>query len=454
MKIHEPPNQSDLFSSPQNPSKHPAPLADRLRPRDFSDFVGQNEIFAAGQPLRQAIEADRFPSMILWGPPGSGKTTLAGLIARKTKAAFVPFSAVLSGIPELRSLLKAARQRRLTSGQSTVLFVDEIHRFNKAQQDAFLPYVEQGEITLIGATTQNPSFEVIGPLLSRTMVVVLKPLEGPAMEQILTRALSDPDDGLGASQVTLTAQARQVLIQYGNGDARSMLTALEFLVERVKSNKGKPVACDVDQVRGALFQKCLRYDKDGEEHYNLISAYIKSMRDSDPDAALYWLARMLKAGEDLKFIARRMVIFASEDVGNADPQAVILATAVFHAVEMVGLPEAQINLAHGTTYLASAPKSNASYVGLKEALEDAQNYGNLPVPLHLRNAVTNLMKEIGYGKGYRYAHDDPTAQTAQTHFPPDLLGIRYYRPNREGTRERNQKHDQMLNLNKDKKEDL
>ena len=423
------PPQSDLFSTGKTSSQQQAPLADRLRPRDFSDFVGQEEILAEGQPLRQAIEADRFPSLILWGPPGSGKTTLAGLIAQKTNAAFVLFSAVMGGVPELRSIFKTARQRRLASGQSTLLFVDEIHRFNKAQQDAFLPHVERGEITLIGATTQNPSFEVIAPLLSRSMVVVLKPLEEPAMGQILTRALSDSEHGLGTSHVTLTAEARQLLIQYGNGDARSMLTALEFMVGQVTSANGKPVTCDAAQVKDALLHKSLRYDKEGEEHYNLISAYIKSMRDSDADAALYWLARMLESGEDPKFIARRMVIFASEDVGNADPQAIVLAIAVFQAVEKVGLPEAQINLAHGTTYLASAPKSNASYVGLKEALHDAREYGNLPVPLHLRNAVTNLMKDLGYGKGYRNVHDDLKGTRDQPHLPRELRDRRYYRTN-------------------------
>ena len=437
MKTPDPPPQSDLFSMGKTSLSQQAPLADRLRPRTFLDLVGQEEILAEGQPLRQAIEEDRVPSLILWGPPGSGKTTLAGLVAQKTNAAFVPFSAVMSGVPELRAILKTAKQRRVVSGQSTLLFVDEIHRFNKAQQDAFLPHVERGEITLIGATTQNPSFEVIAPLLSRSMVVVLKPLDGQAMGQILTRALSDSEHGLGTCHVSLTAEARQLLIQYGNGDARSMLTALEFLVGQVSSDNGKPVMCNAAQVKEALLHKSLRYDKEGEEHYNLISAYIKSMRDSDPDAALYWLARMLESGEDPKFIARRMVIFASEDVGNADPQGIVLATAVFQAVEQVGLPEAQINLAHGTTYLASTPKSHASYVGLKEAIHDAREYGNLPVPLHLRNAVTNLMKDLGYGKGYRYAHDDREGAKDQPHLPKELRDRRYYRPNTKKTGERN-----------------
>ena len=428
MKIPDSPSQRDLFPVGKSPLPKRIPLADKLRPRDFSDFVGQEEILAADQPLRKAIEADRLPSLILWGPPGSGKTTLAGLIAQKTDLAFVPFSAVMSGVPELRAILKMAKQRQVTSGQSTLLFVDEIHRFNKAQQDAFLPHVERGDITLVGATTQNPSFEVIAPLLSRSMVVVLKPLDDQAMDQILTRALTDFEQGLGKSHVSLTAEARQILIQYGNGDARALLTALEFIVEEVSSDQGEPRTCDTDQVKASLFHKSLRYDKEGEEHYTLISAFIKSMRDSNPDAALYWLARMLESGEDPKFIARRMVIFASEDIGNADPQGIVLATAVFQAVEKVGLPEAQINLAQGTTYLASAPKCNASYVGLKEAIQDARRYGNLSVPLHLRNAVTNLMRDLGYGKDYRYAHDDPKGARNQSHLPQELGDRRYYRP--------------------------
>ena len=421
-------SQSDLFSKRDTTPSGNSPLADRLRPQDFSDFVGQEEVLGEGQPLRLAIEQDRVPSLILWGPPGSGKTTLATLMAKKTQAAFVSFSAVLGGVPELRGLLKAAQQRLQMSGQRTLLFVDEIHRFNKAQQDAFLPYVERGDITLIGATTQNPSFEVIAPLLSRSMVVVLQALDEQAMEKIFDRALSDADRGLGASAMTFTSSGRQLLMRYGNGDARSMLTALEFVVGQVQATSDNTVSIDETQVNNALRQKSLRYDKDGEEHYDLISAFIKSMRDSDPDGALYWLARMLEGGEDPKFIARRMMIFASEDIGNADPNGLLISSAVFHAVEVVGLPEAQINLAHGVTYLATAPKSNASYVGVLEARRDAREFGNLPVPLHLRNAVTNLMKDLGYGKGYRYAHDGPKGVNDQSHLPEKLAGRRYYRP--------------------------
>ena len=420
--------QPDLFPSPKETTVSEAPLAERLRPQEFSEFVGQDSILGEHQPLRRAIEADQIPSLILWGPPGSGKTTLAGIIARKTQAAFVQFSAVVSGIPEFRSVIKTATLRRHLSGQPTILFVDEIHRFNKAQQDAFLPYVEHGEITLIGATTQNPSFEVIAPLLSRAMVIVLQPLDDTAMGRIIDRALSDPERGLGKFGITLTPKARTYLVRFGNSDARVALTALEYAVNQMAAEEEGLKVIDRKHLERILPHKALRYDKDGEEHYNLISAYIKSLRDSDANGALYWLARMLKGGEDPKFIARRMVIFASEDIGNANPLAVVVATAVFHAVEVIGLPEAQINLAHGTTFLASCPKSNASYVGLLEAMGDATTMGNLAVPLHLRNAVTSLMKDLGYGKGYRYVHTDPKAQLDQGHLPDELQGRMYYRP--------------------------
>jgi len=399
-----------------------------MRPRDFSEFVGQDEVLGDETSLRRAIELDRLPSLIIWGPPGSGKTTLAGLIARNVQGEFVPFSAVLNGVPELRTILKTARQRRTVSGQKTVLFVDEIHRFNKAQQDAFLPHVERGDITLIGATTQNPSFEVIAPLLSRSLVVTLRQLSGESMGQILDRALTDTERGVGAAHISLTPEARSMLIRYGNGDARSMLTALEFVVNQLKPSEDVPAHIGLEAVEAALQKKALRYDRDGEEHFNLISAYIKSMRDSDPDGALYWLARMLEGGEDPKFIARRQLIFASEDVGDANPQALLIASAVFKATEVIGPPEVHINLAQGTTYLACSAKSNASYIGLKEAMKDAKEFGNLPVPLHLRNAATSLMKGMGYGKGYRYAHDDPQAKTEQDHLPQELQGKRYYRP--------------------------
>lgn len=402
-----------------------------MRPGAFDEFVGQDEIVGPGRPLRKAIESDRLSSVIFWGPPGSGKTTLARLIARHTSAHYVPFSAVTGGIVELREIIKAAEHRLALHQQKTVLFVDEIHRFNKAQQDAFLPHVERGTVILVGATTENPSFEVIAPLLSRSLVIVLKPLSETALTAILERTLADRERGFGRMAVAMTEPAKQRLVAYGNGDARALLTALEFVMQHaVREADG---ACRVDEatVDDALLQKSLRYDKAGEEHYSVISAYIKSLRDSDPQGALYWLARMLEAGEDPKFIARRMVIFASEDIGNVDPSAIVVATSIAQAVQFVGLPEAQINLAQGTTFLATRPKDNASYVGLLEAREDARTHGNLGVPLHLRNAVTSLMKELGYGKGYRYVHDDPGAKTEQSHLPDPLKGRRYYRPKTE-----------------------
>lgn len=422
---------TDLFSSPATASHGApgsAPLAERMRPAVFDDFVGQDAIVGPDRPLRKAIESDRLSSIIFWGPPGSGKTTLAQLIARHTKARFVSFSAVTGGIPELREIIKAAEHRLSTSQQKTVLFVDEIHRFNKAQQDAFLPHVERGTVILIGATTENPSFELIAPLLSRSLVIVLQPLSEQALQAILERALSDPERGCGTMAVTLTDQAKQRLVSYGNGDARALLTALEFVAQQAPPRHDGTRHVDEQMLEAALLKKSLRYDKGGEEHYNVISAYIKSMRDSDPNGALYWLARMLEAGEDPTFIARRMVIFASEDIGNADPFAVVVATAVAQAVQFVGLPEAQINLAHGTTYLASRPKDNASYVGIQEARLDVRAHGNLGVPLHLRNAVTSLMKDVGYGQGYRYVHEDPDAQAEQAHLPEPLQDRRYYRP--------------------------
>lgn len=418
----------DLFTASETGRHVPAPLAERMRPRDFSDFVGQDDIVGPDRPFRKAIESDRLSSVIFWGPPGSGKTTLAHLIARHTKAHFVPFSAVTGGIPELREIIKAAEHRLALQQQKTVLFVDEIHRFNKAQQDAFLPHVERGTVVLVGATTENPSFEVISPLLSRSLVVVLKSLNETALEEIIHRALKDDTVGLGGKNAHVSPEARRRLISYGNGDARSLLTALEFIVEQCELGPNGTREIDIQVVESGLLARSLRYDKSGEEHYNLISAYIKSLRDSDPDGALYWLARMLDAGEDPKFIARRMVIFASEDIGNADPLALLIATSVAQAVQFVGLPEAQINLAQGATYLASRPKDNASYVGLLEALKDAKAYGNLGVPLHLRNAETSLMNELGYGTDYRYVHEDPSARVEQTHLPQALKDRRYYRP--------------------------
>lgn len=417
-------NDHSLFTKD---SRH-TPLAERMRPRDFSDFVGQAHVTGEGKPLRLAIERDALQSIILWGPSGSGKTTLARIIAERTKAAFIHFSAVESGVPELKKILKEADERLRFEQRRTILFVDEIHHFNKSQQAAFLPVVEDGTVILVGATTENPSFEIIAPLLSRSLLLVLHPLTDEALAAVLDRALTDEERGLGAASLTLDERARALVIGYANGDARVLLNALEFAAAFLGDKAPAERTIDGRLMEEILVQRALRYDKKGEEHYNTISAFIKSMRDSDPDGALYWLARMVDAGEDPRFIARRMVIFASEDIGNAAPTALVVAVAVAEAVEHVGMPEAAINLAHGATYLATLPKSNASYKGLLKALGDVKKYGALGVPLHLRNAVTSLMKELGYGKDYKYAHDFQRAQVDQEHLPEELRGRRYYDP--------------------------
>jgi len=414
----------DLFDKKfKEELKKQAPLAERIRPKDFNHFYGQEELVGLNSPLRRAIETDNLSSLILWGPPGSGKTTLAHLIAQKTKAHFVKFSATNAGVKDVREVVERARERLKFEQRRTILFIDEIHRFNKAQQDAFLPHIESGIIILIGATTENPSFEVISPLLSRSAVYVLKPLDRQAMRKILVRALNKKEDGLSKNEIKISEKALERLINFADGDARVGLNALEFVVNFSPFNQEK--AIKEDQISELLKKHALRYDKKGEEHYNLISAFIKSMRDSAPDGALYWLARMVESGEDPRFIARRMVIFASEDVGNADPNALRVAVSVAQAVEYVGLPEAQINLAHGVTYLSTAPKSNASYSALLKAKQDAQK-GSFGVPLHLRNAVTNLMKKLGYGKDYQYVHDFKDAETNQTHFPKEIGEKKYY----------------------------
>jgi putative ATPase len=422
----------DLFSTTDSERADvPGPLADRMRPRSLDELLGQGEVVGSGRPLRLAIEQDTVTSVILWGPPGSGKTSLGHLIALHTKAHFEPFSAVTSGLPELRKVIQAAEQRRRISGRRTILFVDEIHRFNKAQQDAFLPHVESGAITLIGATTENPSFEVVSPLLSRSLVVVLQSLSEAALMKILERALADSERGLGRYPADMNEDALRQLAVFANGDARVALNALEFAMLHTAPRKDGRIRLDGAALATALQKKSLRYDKGGEEHYNLISAFIKSLRDSDADGALYWLARMLEGGESPRFIARRMVILASEDIGNAQPLAIVVANAVAQAVEFVGLPECRLNLAQGVTYLATCPKDNAAYQGLIEATKDAEDHGNLPVPLHLRNAPTSLMRDLGYGKGYRYVHEDPQARTDQGHLPEKLGKRKYYRPKRK-----------------------
>ena len=419
----------DLFEKQfQKNLRRNAPLADKMRPQDFEGFYGQDELIGKNSPLRRAIEDDNLTSLILWGPPGSGKTTLARIIAQKTKAHFVKFSAVNASVKDVREAVEKAKERLKLHNKQTILFIDEIHRFNKAQQDTFLPFVEDGTIILIGATTENPSFQVISPLLSRSAVYVFKPLNEKAMESILLRALTDKEIGLGESKMKITRKALQRLINFADGDARAGLNALEFVVNNLKSRKKDKI--DEKEVSETLKEHALRYDKKGEEHYNIISAFIKSMRDSDPNGALYWLARMIESGEDPRFIARRMVIFASEDISNANPEALRVAVAVAQAVEYVGMPEAQINLAHGVTYLATAPKSNASYAALLKAREDARK-GSFGVPLHLRNAVTKLMKDIGYGKEYKYAHDFPDSKVEQTHFPKEIGEKKYYEPDKK-----------------------
>jgi len=405
--------------------KKKSPLADRMRPENFKGFFGQEELVGKKSPLKRIIQEDKLTSLILWGPPGSGKTTLARIIAKQTKAHFVKLSAVNAKVADVREIVKQAKERLKLYDKETILFMDEIHRFSKAQQDTFLPFVENGTIVLIGATTENPSFYVISPLLSRSAVYILRPLDNKAMQFILMRALTNKEKGLGELKMKITKKALKRLINFADGDARVGLNGLEFVVNYLISHKKKTI--NEQNVSEILKEHALRYDKKGEEHYNVISAFIKSMRDSDPNGALYWLARMVESGEDPRFIARRMIIFASEDIGNADPEALRVAISVAQAVDYVGFPEAQINLAHGVTYLATALKSNSSYTALLKAKEDAKK-GSFGVPLHLRNAVTKLMKNLGYGKDYKYAHDFKDAKTNQTHFPKEIGEQEYYNP--------------------------
>ena len=404
------------------------PLADRMRPRTFDEFVGQEKVVGPGTPLRKAIEEDRVSSLIFWGPPGSGKTTLAELIARSTRGQFIPFSAVVAGIKEIKEIISKAGNYYKMSGRRTYIFIDEIHRFNKAQQDAFLPYVEKGDIVLIGATTENPSFEVISPLLSRLRVYVLERLSTKALENIINRALADNEIGLGKMNLKLAEGALDFITAAADGDARRGLTLLETTANFIGAGKEITIAAlkEVHQ-KGVLV-----YDKAGEEHYNIISALHKTIRGGDPDAALYWLARMLHAGDDPLYIVRRLIRFASEDIGLADPYALTLAMNARDAYHFLGSPEGELAIAQLVVYLACAPKSNSIYTAFAQAMKDVNEKGSLPVPLWIRNAPTSLMKALDYGKGYKYAHEYEDAITDQEYFPEELKGTRYYHPNDVG----------------------
>ena len=408
------------------------PLADRMRPRSLDEVIGQEHLLGSDKFLRQAVRADQIPSMILWGPPGVGKTTLAQIIARETDAHFVAMSAVLSGVKDVKRVIEEARFRRRTSHRPTILFVDEIHRFNKAQQDAFLAHVENGTLVLIGATTENPSFEVIAPLLSRTRVLVLRALTDEQIFEILERALRDEDRGLGLDGIAAAPEALRKLAQFANGDARSALNALEVAAQLAKQLDAEAPEISISILESALQHRSLLYDKTGEEHYNLVSALHKALRNSDVDASLYWLARMLESGEDPLYIARRLVRFASEDIGMADPKALGYALHAKDAFHFIGLPEGKLALAQIVAYLALSPKSNAVYLAYQEAASDVAATRNDPVPLHLRNAPTGLMKDLGYSKGYRYAHDEDDGVSLMECLPEALRDRRYYRPTQRG----------------------
>jgi len=403
-----------------------------MRPQTFAEFVGQEHLVADGRVLRKCIEADQLPSMVFWGPPGSGKTTLAHIIANVTRAQSSPLSAVSAGVADLRRVIGEAKKRLKSSGQRTILFVDEIHRFNKAQQDAVLPFVENGTVTFIGATTENPSFEVIAPLLSRCRVFRLNPLSDSEVRLIVERVIKDVERGLGKFQITISEEALRHLVTMSNGDARVALNALEMAASATLPDASGLRSISLSAIEEALQHRALLYDKNGDQHYGLISALHKSLRGSDPDAALYWLGRMLEAGEDPLYIARRLVRFASEDVGVADPQALVIAVAAQQAVHFVGLPEGNLALAEAVVYLAAAPKSNSLYQAYSRVQEDIQQGRNEPVPLHLRNPVTDLMRRMGHGQGYKYAHDYPDHFVRQQNLPPSLQGKRYYVPTEQG----------------------
>jgi putative ATPase len=422
----------DMSMDEKTGGREKVPLAERMRPRNLEEFFGQEHLLGPGKFLRSMLASGRIFSILLWGPPGSGKTTLARMVARYARAHFVQFSAVLSGVKEIRGVVQEAEERLRDENRKTILFVDEIHRFNKAQQDAFLPHVERGLITLVGATTENPSFEVIAPLLSRTKVLVLKPLAAADLEKIIDQALTDRERGLGGSPLTIDPKALELLKWKADGDARIALNTLEQAQALTDPEAPEGSRITLAVMEEAIQKKALLYDKDGEAHYNLISALHKSLRGSDPDAALYWLARMLTAGEDPLFIVRRLIRFATEDVGLADPQALPQALAAKEAYHFLGSPEGELALVQAAVYLATAPKSNALYRGYSAVREEVARTQSLPVPLHIRNAPTQLMKGLGYGQGYRYAHDYPEALVPQEYLPTELKGRTYYQPTDRG----------------------
>ena len=425
--------QGDLFSKKAREIvAGEAPLADRMRPTTLQEFVGQGHLLGPGKILRNAIEKDQLPSMIFWGPPGSGKTTLALVIASTTGARFIAFSAVISGVKEIKEVFQEASETWRVEKRRTILFIDEIHRFNKAQQDAFLPHVERGTIILIGATTENPSFEVISPLLSRTKVFTLNPLTEDEIETLLNRALGDPEKGLGKNPAEVEPEVITAICRVANGDARAALNALEMVILTTPADESGVRHVQKVNLEEALQKKSFLYDKAGEEHYNIISALHKSLRGSEPDAALYWLGRMIEAGEDPLYIARRMIRFASEDIGMADPQALPIAVSAMEAFHFIGLPEGTLALAEAAVYLATAPKSNALHVAYQGVERDVREFENLPVPLHIRNAPTRLMKDLGYGKDYQYPHDFPNHFVEEEYLPENLKGRTYYRPTEQG----------------------
>jgi putative ATPase len=420
-----------LFESDEGRAK--APLADRMRPRNFDEFLGQEDLVGPGRILRRMAEQRQLRSVIFWGPPGTGKTTLARLLATAATAHFIPYSAVTAGIKEIKTVMLEAQRQRKYYGKQTVLFVDEIHRFNKAQQDAFLPYVESGDIILLGATTENPSFEINSALLSRTKVVVLHGLDADNIRQIVLRALQDKERGLGESGLKLSDESLEVLVRMSDGDARTALNLLELAADIAGSSDTKEIG--PQELEKAFQRKVLLYDKKGEEHYNVISALHKSLRNSDPDAGLYWLARMLEAGEDPLYVARRLVRFASEDIGMADPQALVVAMAAQQATHFIGMPEANTALAQAVIYLATAPKSNGVYEGYTRAADAVHEKPDEPVPLHIRNAPTPLMKNLGYAKGYKYAHNFEDAITDLSCLPDSMAGEIFYTPTDRGFEE-------------------